>query len=88
VTLEPGSYIVLPRTTGCTLKRQDDYVKKDKEAKRKLLVEVDPEDNSTNKIIVTENQDCKCVMSLLFESTLCDIFSKFDLQNTNQFGLE
>lgn len=24
VTLEPGSYIVLPRTTGCSLKRLDD----------------------------------------------------------------
>jgi hypothetical protein len=30
-------------------------VKKEKEVKRRLLVEVDPEENLTNKIIVTEN---------------------------------
>jgi len=30
-------------------------VKKEKEVKRRLLIEVDPEENLTNKIIVTEN---------------------------------
>ena len=26
LTLEPGSYIILPRSTGCTLRRPDDAI--------------------------------------------------------------
>ena len=33
LTLDPGSYIVLPRTTGCTLRRPDGYKSEDKKSK-------------------------------------------------------
>ena len=39
VNLEPGSYIVLPRTTGCTLRRPDEAkISKDKKSVVRLLV--------------------------------------------------
>ena len=58
--LEPGSYIVVPRTTGCSIKRPNDA-----ESENIRLFE---EDGSTNS---------------LFDSTIIDIFKKFDLVISN-----
>lgn len=38
VNLEPGSYIVLPRTTGCTLKRPDEAKQASETSNIKLLI--------------------------------------------------
>jgi hypothetical protein len=54
--LEPGSYIVVPRTTGCGIGRPIDA-----ESERIRLIQDNGEAN------------------LLFESSVADIFRKFDL---------
>ena len=54
--LEPGSYIILPRTTGCTLRRPADA-------------------KSENIKMVDKNGK----MNELVESTIIDIFRKFDM---------
>lgn len=56
VNLEPGSYIILPRTTGCTLKRPE---------------------NAPYEDIQLMNSKGK--LNELFESTIADIFRKFDM---------
>lgn len=58
--LEPGSYIVVPRTTGCGIKRPNG---------------VDPE----NVRLLDDNGN----PTELFESTIGDIFRKFDLVISN-----
>lgn len=59
--LEPGSYIVVPRTTGCAIKRPQ---------------EVDPADEITS--LYEDGQ-----ISQIVESTIADIFRKFDLVISN-----
>ena len=59
--MEPGSYIVVPRTTGCAIKRPSDI---DEPLNTKLL---------DNKKQPTE----------IFDSTIGDIFRKFDLVINN-----
>jgi len=54
--LEKGQYIVVPRTTGCNLKRPDNA-----EQEQISLI------------------DSKGELNPLFESTIADIFNKFDL---------
>jgi hypothetical protein len=61
IVLEPGSYIVVPRTTGCAIRRP---------------LEVDPSDLVHS--LFEEGQP-----SQLFESTVADIFRKFDLVISN-----
>jgi hypothetical protein len=58
--LEPGQYLVVPRTTGCQLKR--------------------PENADQEQINLI---DTKGEMNVVFESTLADIFKKFDLVVNN-----
>jgi len=56
VTLDPGSYIILPRTTGCYLRR--------------------PNDAQTENITLLDEYSN---FNELFDSTLNDIFRKFDM---------
>ena len=56
MNLEPGSYIILPRTTGCTLRRSADAVKEN-----------------------IQLMDAHGYFHELFESTIHDIFGKFDM---------
>lgn len=58
--LEAGQYLVVPRTTGCALKRPEGA-----------------EQEQVNLI------DSKGEMNILFESTISDIFNKFDLVVNN-----
>jgi hypothetical protein len=58
--LEPGSYIVVPRTTGCAIRRPND-------AQPENVQLLDQSGRATE----------------LFESTIADIFRKFDLVITN-----
>eukprot|EP00357_Protocruzia_adherens_P011223 CAMPEP_0115030694 /NCGR_PEP_ID=MMETSP0216-20121206/37993_1 /TAXON_ID=223996 /ORGANISM="Protocruzia adherens, Strain Boccale" /LENGTH=823 /DNA_ID=CAMNT_0002408007 /DNA_START=44 /DNA_END=2515 /DNA_ORIENTATION=+ len=56
VTLDPGSYIILPRTTGCTLRRM-------------------PDAPSESIKMITDKGE----LHELIESTISDIFRKFDM---------
>ena len=56
VILDPGSYIIIPRTTGCSLKRLTD-------------------EKTENIKLLKENEQ----IDKRFESTLRDIFRKFDM---------
>lgn len=58
--LEPGSYIVVPRTTGCAIRRP---------------LDAEPE----NIRLVNDNGQA----SDIFDSTVADIFRKFDLIISN-----
>lgn len=60
--LEPGSYIVVPRTTGCNVKRPLDSESED---------DVAP-------LLLPNGQ-----LTPMFESTITDIFKKFDLVISN-----
>jgi len=64
--LEPGSYLVVPRTSGCNIKRPAEAA--------------EPEG--------VRLQDDKGNLSLMFESTLTDIFKKFDLVITNSLDFK
>ena len=85
VNLEPGSYIVLPRTTGCTLKRPEEAIKRtsDKSVVT-LLVPAGSYDGVQKSAITTEKKQ----MSTLFDITANDIFRKFDMLQTRELGYQ
>lgn len=60
LVLEPGSYIVVPRTTGCGIKRPNDA-------------------ESVNMPLLNEQGE----PNELLDSTIDDIFKKFDLVISN-----
>jgi hypothetical protein len=75
VNLEAGSYIIIPRTTGCLLQvpksgddKQEDY--HDKENLTETL-------NST-----------KTFATPMFKSTIADIFRKFDMLSKQELGYQ
>ena len=83
VNLEPGSYIILPRTTGCSLRGPWVY---DPTAERpKLLILTSSTDMITRQVTTS---DGRLTLSALFENTVIDIFNRFDLSNTKALGYE
>lgn len=82
VNLEPGSYIVLPRTTGCTLRRPEDAKPKDKKNIVKLLVPAGSSDTIQKSSLSTDKRQ----MSTLFDITANDIFRKFDMLLNRELG--
>lgn len=73
--LDPGSYIILPRTTGCNLRRP---ISEGTPNKVKLLVSENSIDIISRHITVM-NDSSKLTLSVLFDVTICDIFNKFDV---------
>lgn len=72
LTLEPGSYIILPRTSGCTLRRPEEAVDENISLLEKDLVTSPP-----------------CYfLHPLFEATIEDIFSKFDMSMNGVLGFQ
>ena len=77
VNLYPGSYIVVPRTTGCTIPhpaKQDDKQKK-KESQLPLFVEVGKDDEFYQRLDKTQ----KRTLTPRLESAISEIFNKFDI---------
>ena len=77
VNLYPGSYIVVPRTTGCTIPhpaKQDDKQKK-KESQLPLFTEVSKEDEFFQRLDKTQ----KRTLTPRLESVISEIFNKFDI---------
>lgn len=72
---------MLPRTTGCTLRRPEDANALPKGVK--LLVQSGSNDSMPNSIT---SKDKKYCMSTLFESTANDIFRKFDMLLNRELG--
>jgi hypothetical protein len=74
---------VLPRTTGCTLRRPEEAKRPgDKKSVVKLLVSVGANDAVQKSAVVTDKKQ----MSTLFEITANDIFSKFDMLLNRELG--
>ena len=71
MTLEPGSYIILPRTTGCLLNHKIQTQQKDHNAGVQLF-EKKEKIQGTSKYAMTRN----------FEATIEDIFMKYDVNNS------
>jgi hypothetical protein len=83
VNLEPGSYIVLPRTTGCTLRRPEDAKRSvEKKTFIKLLVPAGSSEGVQKSAITMDKKQ----MSTLFEITANDIFRKFDMLLNRELG--
>jgi hypothetical protein len=71
MTLEPGSYIILPRTSGCLFNHKNNITTKETHLGAKLF-EKNEKAVGAAKFSMTPN----------FESTVEDIFMKYDLNNT------
>lgn len=80
VNLEAGSYIIVPRTTGCMLRHFPSEEKKDKP---KLLVLVGAAAKEARTRHVT-TKDGRMTLSSKFETAICDIFSRFDVHNSKK----
>lgn len=85
VNLDPGSYIILPRTSGCNLKRPPPI--DGKFSRAKLLVPDTTIDLITRHISVAGDGATRMTLSVLFDITVCDIFNKFDVQSKKFLSL-
>ena len=73
MTLEPGSYIILPRTTGCLLNNKATSSKEKGESNAGTrLFEKKDKAFGVHKYTMTRN----------FEATVEDIFKKYDVNNS------
>lgn len=77
LTLEPGSYIILPRTTGCLMKPPE--IKSQEEIDNGDLLERKKNKNSTQSSFQ---------LSPLLQITLEDIFNKYDMLMTGVMGFQ
>ena len=85
VNLDPGTYIILPRTTGCTLRRpQETIVAPDQQYRVPLMQPCSDKEELKSVSINTSNGVYQ--MSMLFESTVADIFRKFDMLLRRELG--
>ena len=83
VNLDPGSYIILPRTTGCLLKRPDPSMLVRGEHVNCL---VSSERDTTDVLpSAVKNSAETMTMSALMEITANEIFSKFDMMETKEW---
>jgi len=76
--LEPGSYIVLPRTTGCALRGQPFYETFRDPVKLLVLSTSSANDIITRHVTTT---DGNLTLSYLFDATVMDIFARFNSQS-------
>ena len=81
--MDAGSYIILPRTTGCNLRRP---ISEGSPGKVKLLVPENSIDIISRHIQVI-NENTKLTLSVLFDVTISDIFNKFDVQSKQNLNM-
>ena len=85
VNLERGSYIILPRTTGCLCLRkpsQANFVDESEKELPPLLVQASESDLIKNKSLIISGKGDKSQikkMSTIFESTIEEIFESKQL---------
>jgi calpain-15 len=74
--LDPGSYLIVPRTTGCTMSHPNHSDKHHKP--ERLLVTIFGNDTISRRVKTSTHEK---TLSLLFDTTITDIFNKFDVRN-------
>ncbi len=84
INLDPGSYIILPRTSGCNLRRP---ISEGSLGKAKLLVPDSSIDIITRHIHVINQEGTRLTLSVLLDVTICDIFNKFDVQSKRSLNM-
>ena len=79
--MDPGSYLIVPRTSGCTMSHTKHPEKFHKP--ERLLVTIVGNDALSRRVKTSNNEK---TLSLLFDITITDIFNKFDVRNQKCLG--
>lgn len=73
VCLDPGIYIIVPRTTGCLMQCEE---KKSEKPRLMVLIGSGKPDVKTKHLA---SSDGRLTLSTKFEAVISDIFSRFDV---------